>query len=72
MAEEGGEGGGGLIATIFGSLFSLLGEAFGALIGVIPKIVSFLLWVLVAIIVLPCVWVAGSIYPLWEKWGEGF
>jgi hypothetical protein len=37
---------------------------------VAPKVLSFILWVLAAIIILPCVFVAGNIYPLWQEWGE--
>jgi len=36
------------------------------------KFFSVVLWGLSAIIVLPCVFVAGVLYPLWMEWGEGF
>lgn len=39
---------------------------------VIKKIFHFSLWVLLAVIVLPCVFVAGNIYPMWVEWGEDF
>lgn len=71
MAEEGGAGE-GVISTIFSSIFSLIGEMLGAFFAVLPKIISFVLWVLCAIIILPCVFVAGSIYPSWVEWGENF
>ena len=38
----------------------------------LPKIFSFCLWIIAAIFILPCVFVAGNIYPIWEKWGEDF
>lgn len=38
----------------------------------VPKIISFILWVFAAAFILPCVFIAGVIYPLWEKWGEDF
>ncbi len=38
----------------------------------LPKIFSFCLWVIAAAFILPCVFVAGNIYPIWEKWGEDF
>lgn len=70
MAES--EGGGSLIEEIFSAIFSLLGEMFGALIAVLPKVIKFVVWVLLAIVVLPCVFVAGNIYPWWVEWGEEF
>ena len=47
-------------------------EVFLALWKVISKGSMFLLWALLALIILPCVFVAGHIYPLWVEWGEGF
>lgn len=38
----------------------------------VPKIINFALWVFAGVFVLPCVFMAGVIYPLWEKWGEDF
>ena len=60
------------LVDAFGAIFSLFGEMIGAFFSVLPKIISFLLWVLVAIIVLPCVFIAGNIYPAWVSWGEDF
>lgn len=53
-------------------IFKLIGEMIGAFFSVLPKAFSFVLWILVAIFVLPCVFVAGHIYPLWVEWGENF
>jgi hypothetical protein len=36
------------------------------------KAVSVTLWAATAVIILPCVFVAGTIYPKWVEWGEGF
>ncbi len=36
----------------------------------VKKILSFSLWVVVAVFILPCIFVANYIYPSWEKWGE--
>lgn len=36
------------------------------------KIVSFVLWVITFILIMPCMFVATVIYPRWEKWGEDF
>lgn len=70
MAEEGGSD--NPFVLVISSVFSLIGEMLGAFFAVLPKIVSFVLWVVVAIIVLPCVWVAGVIYPQWVEWGKDF
>jgi hypothetical protein len=53
-------------------VFKAIGDMFAAVIGVLPKVIHFVLWVLSAIIILPCVFVAGNIYPAWIKWGEEF
>ena len=47
-------------------------EVFGILWKVITKGLLFLIWALPALIILPCVFVAGHIYPLWVEWGEEF
>ncbi len=39
---------------------------------VVTKLVLFFCWILLAILVLPCVFVAQVLYPVWEKWGEKF
>jgi len=30
------------------------------------------LWALCGIILLPCVFIAGTIFPVWVEWGEDF
>ncbi len=52
--------------------FKAIGDMFAAVIGVLPKVIHFVLWVISAIIILPCVFVAGNIYPAWVKWDEEF
>ena len=54
------------------TLFSVWAEMIGAFFSVLPKLIKFVLWVASALIILPCVFVAGSIYPAWAKWGEDF
>lgn len=54
------------------ALWNLTTEMIGAFFAVLPKIISFILWVLLAIIVLPSVFIAGNIYPTWVEWGEDF
>jgi hypothetical protein len=56
----------------FMAFFSLIGEMIGAFFAVLPKVIHFILWVLTAIIILPCVFVAGEIYPKWVEWGSDF
>jgi len=60
-----------LVAMIEG-IFKTLGEILLGILSVIPKILSFVLWVLCAIIILPCVFIANNLYPLWITWGEDF
>jgi hypothetical protein len=50
----------------------VIGGMFSALFGNLPKILSFMLWVASAFIILPCVFIAGTMYPDWQKWGEEF
>ncbi len=60
------------IGGLFKSLIDLWTEMFGKLFPMLLVGLSFLLWVVTALIVLPCVFVAGTLYPMWEKWGEEF
>ena len=71
MAESEG-GGDNFIEVFFTEVFKLIWEMIGAFFSVLPKVFSFFLWVLAAIFILPCVFVAGHIYPLWVEWGEDF
>ncbi len=57
---------------IFTGMLKVWGEMLGAFLAVLPKVLKFLLWALSAMVILPCVFVAGSIYPVWAKWGEDF
>ncbi len=49
-----------------------LADVIKSLLAVLPKAFMFVLWVACAFIILPCVFVAGTIYPAWADWGEGF
>ena len=65
------EGSGGNIVTeLFSALWEVWKEMWAVSIEVLPKVISFVLWVLLAIVVLPCVYIAGVIYPMWVEWGE--
>lgn len=60
------------IGQLFKTLWSVWAEMFTALLGILPKLVSFILWVLAAVIILPCVLVSNHYFPKWVEWGEGF
>ena len=59
-----------VIGEIFTSLWNLWAEMFKAFWEVLPKALSFILWILAAVIILPCVYICAIFYPLWQKWGE--
>lgn len=60
------------VAELVSGFFNVWKDIFSTIFGIVPKIISFILWILVGIIVLPCVFVAGIIFPKWTEWGEGF
>lgn len=60
-----------IVAMIEG-VFKTLGELLIGILSIIPKVLSFILWILAAVFILPCVFVAGTLYPLWTEWGEDF
>ncbi|MBU6426783.1 hypothetical protein KGQ27_00910 [Patescibacteria group bacterium] len=57
-------------ASIVSQLWSIWAEMLEAVWSILPKAISFLFWVLSAIVILPCVFVAGQLYPKWVEWGE--
>ncbi|MCX6718921.1 MAG: hypothetical protein NTZ38_00895 [Candidatus Taylorbacteria bacterium] len=60
------------IGSIFSELWNVWKAMFSAVWSVLPKAVSFLLWLLSGIVILPCIYISGTLYPEWEKWGESF
>lgn len=36
------------------------------------KVMLFCLWIIVAVFLLPCVFIANAVYPKWVEWGEDF
>ena len=58
------------IEQVTTTLWNVWCEMWNKLIEVLPRAILFILWILVAIIVLPCVFVSGVIYPKWVDWGE--
>jgi hypothetical protein len=61
-----------IMGSAVSEIFEVIGGMFSALFDALPKIISFILWVLSAFIILPCVFVAGTMYSDWQKWGEEF
>ena len=61
-----------MFGDAIGALFKLWGEMFLAILAVLPKVIKITLWILSAAIILPCVFIAGTIYPKWVEWGEDF
>ncbi len=58
--------------NVISEIFEVLGEMLSAIWKVIPGAVSFILWVAAAFIILPAVFIAGTLYPAWVEWGEDF
>ncbi|MDE1967167.1 MAG: hypothetical protein KGI45_03845 [Patescibacteria group bacterium] len=58
------------IESIFNGLWETWTEMFGILMELLPKLINLVLWALSAVIILPCVFVAGVLYPKWTEWGE--
>lgn len=61
---------GEIFVEILGGLWGVWKAMFSDLMAFLPRIFSFLLWILLAVFVLPCVFVAYHIYPIWTEWGE--
>ena len=60
------------IVEVFSTLWELTTEILSGVWSVVSKGLLFLLWASLALIILPCVFVAGHIYPVWSEWGEEF
>ncbi len=72
-----------MIASVFSSLGTLITEVaklifsawlaiLSSLLVLIGKAVHFGLWMIAGVFIVPCVFIAGNLYPKWEKWGEKF
>ena len=59
-----------IVSGLFKELWAVWGQMFDLVVENIPKFTILLLWVLSGLIILPCVFVAGSFYPKWTEWGE--
>jgi len=58
------------IGQMSSGLWTVWMEMWEILKAIVPRAILFCLWILTAIIVLPCVFVSGVIYPKWVDWGE--
>ena len=61
-----------IISDLFSGLWEVWSEMFSGIMEILPKILFFCLWVVTAAVVLPAVFIAGNLYPLWVEWGEDF
>lgn len=55
---------------ILGGVFEAIGTVLGTILKIVPKALGFIVWILCGIIILPCVFIAGNLYPVWVKWGD--
>lgn len=60
------------LSSLFGTLWEIWKEMASAIFDIIPAAIHFILWALAGIIILPCVFIAGNLYPKWMEWGEDF
>ena len=60
------------VGSMAKAFFDIWKEMLSGFFSVLPTAIFFCLWLLSAIIILPCVYVAGILYPKWVEWGEGF
>jgi len=51
-------------------LWEIWTEMFKILFEFLLKAVVVLLWILCGVIILPCAFIAGNLYPKWTEWGD--
>ena len=61
-----------IFEEIFSELIKVWGEMFSHIMEIMPKVIHFTLWAVSAVIILPAVFIAGTLYPMWVEWGEDF
>ena len=59
-----------IFEEIFTGLLGVWKEMFSFVWGILPKLISVGLWGISALIILPCVYISGVLYPKWVEWGE--
>ncbi|MDE2038112.1 MAG: hypothetical protein KGI69_02725 [Patescibacteria group bacterium] len=60
------------VGDLLKGLVGIWVDMFFAILSVFPKFIKLVIWLLLALLILPCVFVAGTVFPAWEKWGEQF
>jgi len=61
-----------IIGEMLAELWKIWASIVSGIWSVLPKAFSFFFWLLSGLFILPCLYVAGHLYPSWEKWGEKF
>lgn len=59
-----------IIEEIFGMIFDGVVLLFTEGIPFIFKFFNIILWAMAGAILIPMVFIAGNIFPMWEKWAE--
>lgn len=55
-----------VISEIVDAMIELIQESIGFSI----RFLNVLFWAIAGAFILPCVFIAGNVYPKWEKWAE--
>ena len=58
------------VGELLKGIWGVWSEIFGHIAEFVPKMVIFTLWFVCGLIILPCVFVAGTLFPKWSDWGE--
>ena len=58
------------VLELFQGLFKTWQDMLSLASELLPKFLTLILWFIAGIIILPCVFVAGTFYPKWTEWGE--
>jgi len=59
-----------IVSELFSDLIKIWKEMLVLAWTAFVRLFKILIWLLCAIIILPCDYVAGNLYPLWIEWGE--
>ena len=60
------------IGDVIKALFNVWKEMALAFISVFPKLIKVILWLACGVFIIPCIFIAGTLYPMWEEWGKEF
>jgi hypothetical protein len=59
-----------IVSEVFSLVKTIIGNIASSLLEFVPKILNFLVWCLAGALILPCVFIANTFYPLWEEWAK--